>query len=699
MDYQELPRVLIIGTVPYNRNTTSRAFDAYFHNWPKEKLAQIFSMNKKPTKGHCKFFFQITDQRLLKRRFHKNIKTGISYLDDELEDEWKDNQLETDGNKFFNFLYRSGKKKTSFKYLMRKWLWKKKYWYTKELNDWLVAFRPQVIFLSFSDDFFIPEMALYIARKFNIPIVSSTGDDYIFNHHFSLSPFYPIYRHQYKKLISKIMSYPGDIIYIGDKIRNKYNEYYHRAGQTIYLSSEMERVETLIERSIPVFSYFGNIRNGRNEALLDIACALQKINKDFKIHVYSSEKDNKYMKKLKKHPGIIYCGNIPYSEVVQKTKESNFLIVVEGTKKKDIINTRYSLSTKAADCLASGIPTIAYGSKDCGVIEYLASTNAVCVIDKKEDLVYKLTEYIENHDLQNSYLLKAREITEQNHRLEKSNAQFESIVMNAYHTYRDKPMAKDISMIIQSCDLFSDIWDAHVSLLEMNFGDRQMETFLVSDKKNSMEFEHVQTLFAGEKAEYSERLSYALEHIKTKYVLLTLDDYFLTKKIDIQRIHELVEIMDKEDMAYLRLFKIPKGKKKTKYEKIHSLTPIEQYDVNLYPGIWRVDALKTMITEVQNAWQFEVSLTKKAVNSQFTYFMTKEKVYPILDGVRKGKLLFRSNFFLKHNQLYFGKRKRIDFLSVFKIKMMDFAKKILPKKWARKIKDHLKKKGVHFYSE
>ena len=35
-------RVLIVGTVPYNEKSTSRAFDAYFHYMDKKNLAQIF---------------------------------------------------------------------------------------------------------------------------------------------------------------------------------------------------------------------------------------------------------------------------------------------------------------------------------------------------------------------------------------------------------------------------------------------------------------------------------------------------------------------------------------------------------------------------------------------------------------------------------------------------------------------------------
>ena len=88
------PRVLIVGTVPYNTKSTSRAFDAYFHYWEKENIAQIFSNTKKPCKGHCETLFQITDHRVLQRWMGKKVDTGVSYHYDDLDTEWKDNDLE-----------------------------------------------------------------------------------------------------------------------------------------------------------------------------------------------------------------------------------------------------------------------------------------------------------------------------------------------------------------------------------------------------------------------------------------------------------------------------------------------------------------------------------------------------------------------------------------------------------------------------
>ena len=80
-------RVLIVGTVPYNTKSTSRAFDAYFHYWEKNNIAQIFSNTKKPCKGHCETLFQITDQRILKRWLGKRIDTGLIFQYEELDNE------------------------------------------------------------------------------------------------------------------------------------------------------------------------------------------------------------------------------------------------------------------------------------------------------------------------------------------------------------------------------------------------------------------------------------------------------------------------------------------------------------------------------------------------------------------------------------------------------------------------------------
>ena len=105
-------RILIVGTVPYNKKSTSRAFEAYFSKWERASLAQIFSNTKKPAKGHCETLYQITDHRIVQKRYKKNIKTGKIYHYDELPDEWADNSKEVKSS-FFRKLYNFGDNKNS----------------------------------------------------------------------------------------------------------------------------------------------------------------------------------------------------------------------------------------------------------------------------------------------------------------------------------------------------------------------------------------------------------------------------------------------------------------------------------------------------------------------------------------------------------------------------------------------------------
>lgn len=424
-------RLLIVGTVPYNTKDSSRAFEAYFHNWKKENIAQIFSDPKTPIKGHCGTLFQITDYRLLQRWKGKRVNTGVIYNYADLPDSTESVER-ADESKKAGMAYRIGAKHSPFTHLLRAILWQKCLWCTSKLNDWLDDFKPECIFLSFSDDYFISQIAYYVAKRYNIPIVSSIGDDYIFNLHFSLNPIYLLYKLTYRKHIKKVLAHKGSAIYICDKIRDKYNSEFGLDGETVYLTSTTKRKEfSYINKEKPLITYFGNIRMGRNHSLNDIGYALGKINPNYKIEVYSGENDSSISKIFDNNPNVIYGGTIPYQQVQEKMANSDVTVIVEGFKTEDIDWSRYSLSTKAADALASGASILTYGSQECGIIEYMQSTQASFVCTSKEKLVETITRMFENQTLQKEYYDQAIFVTNEHHSLQKSCEVFENVVMRA----------------------------------------------------------------------------------------------------------------------------------------------------------------------------------------------------------------------------------------------------------------------------
>ena len=421
------PRVLIIATTPYSENYSSRSLDAYFHFWEKENVAQIFTRNIIPTKGHCEELYQIADSVLLKRWLHKVKDTGVVYHYEDLADSGK-NQILADST-----LQRIGTKHTPTIEIMRRMLWRKRYWCTDQFNDWLDKFQPECIFYNFSDHIFTQQIALYVAERYNIPIIAAIGDDFYFNDQRSNSPSYHLYRSIFKKLTRKLLCRKNSsAVYVNNAIRDKYNNEFGLKGETIYFNSTVERREFKpIDRNDPLICYFGNIRLGRNNSLLDIADALRQIDPHYKLDVYAGESDPQYYRELEEHPDIVYHGAVPYAEVKKKTAECDVLAVVEGFRDKDIAFTKYSLSTKAADSLASGCAILAYGPEEAGVISYLKETGAAFACTDKDELTEVIRKMLSDRDEQELKYQKAITAFEKNHTLESSDAAFNRILRRA----------------------------------------------------------------------------------------------------------------------------------------------------------------------------------------------------------------------------------------------------------------------------
>lgn len=424
------PRLLIVGTVPYDTKESSRAFDAYFHFWEKGNIAQIFSNSKEPCKGHCETLFQITDKEMLNCWLRRGRNVGRVYHYDDLNSE--EEGIQSTEGLAINKAYQFGRKHTPLTHLLRGLLWRKRFWCTDKLNQWLDDFNPECVFLAFSDDYFIPEIALYVAKRYNIPIVSCIGDDYYFNKHFSLDPLYQLYKESYKALVRKIFKHPGSAIYISDKIRDKYNSEFGLNGETVYLTSTVHRKEfKKFDVEQPLITYFGNIRMGRNHSLCDIADALLEIDPNYQLEVYSNEADEAVYSIFKSHKNIVYGGSIPYKLVQEKMHASDVTVIVEGFKKKDIELSRYSLSTKAADALASGVAILTYGSQECGIVEYMQSTGASVVCVEKAQLREAIEKLINDKQLQKQYYDQQIVMTEEHHNLLSSCNTTEKVVKRA----------------------------------------------------------------------------------------------------------------------------------------------------------------------------------------------------------------------------------------------------------------------------
>lgn len=264
-------------------------------------------------------------------------------------------------------------------------------------------------------------------------------------------------------------------------------------------------------------------------------------------------------------------------------------------------------------------------------------------------------------------------------------------------------LKNNLTMIIHSCDKFSDLWDAHVTQLEKFWPDRNIPTYIVTDKENERAYEHVSVLAAGEGAELSERTACALEEINTEFVFVTLDDYFLIKPVSNEVIGGLLDMMEKERLDYVRLFLRPKCKRSARMKeygkKIYRIDTRDRYSVNLYAGIWRKSFLAATVREKKNAWQYEVSLPRIAREVGARCAMSNEGEFVILDVVRKGKILHKAHRYLKKHDLYHGDRPLISRSYEIKLWFRTWAVRLMPKWVTNAARNFMIKRGHHYFSQ
>lgn len=259
-----------------------------------------------------------------------------------------------------------------------------------------------------------------------------------------------------------------------------------------------------------------------------------------------------------------------------------------------------------------------------------------------------------------------------------------------------------MTMLILSCELFSDLWDAHVSQLEKYWSDRGMDTYIVTDKPHETNYEHVNVISAGEGVEFTDRLKYALEQIDSEYIFITLDDYFLKKDVSNDSIESLVCLMDEQRYDYIRLFKHPvkaNGKKIKGYKKLKDIRTECSYSVNLYSGIWRKDFLYNTLRETLSPWVYEVRLHNVAIELGAKCAVSNNREFVILDVVRKGKILNKANRYFKKHDIYHGSRPVHTLWYEFKLGVRSWGVRLMPKFVVDAARNFMIKRGHHYYSQ
>lgn len=190
-------------------------------------------------------------------------------------------------------------------------------------------------------------------------------------------------------------------------------------------------------------------------------------------------------------------------------------------------------------------------------------------------------------------------------------------------------LSNKITIMVNSCDSYEDLWIPFFTLLKKYWNPEKIRIILNTESKHfSMDGLTIDCVHFSKGSQYGERMLHALEQIKTEYILLLLDDFFLRKPADTAMIAQILSWMDKDgDIACFNTEAIPvyADWELDKYPGFRRVPPGTQYALNMQAAVWRTRMLKQFWMPEVSPWEWE------AYCNLLQYKYPKNKIYCTTD--------------------------------------------------------------------
>lgn len=394
--------VLIISHNPFNRELPNgRTLYELFSGFEKNELAEIYLHHDEPNFDVCNQYYRITDSDMFKNCI--SGKKAGKVIDESVKFTAQNNSA-----------YKYGSKHKSYTVLLRNAIWTIGNWFNKDLKKWISDFKPDVLFFYLGNYNFSMNIAIKIAKYFNIPIVTYIVDDYYFNKNLKKGFWGNLNHFLYSNKLKKLLN-GRTTICLNDAMKNKYASAFSGDFHTIYTLSSLSAFGKCDIGDTIKMSYLGGIACDRYKSLIQIGEIISDNNLPIDFSVYTRESREWLVEPLKNAKGLCLNDGLCYEDVIKTMENSNILVHTEGFDKESEDLVRYSMSTKIADTLSSNRCLLAYGPKGIASIDYLINNDCAYVATNKDELYEILSLFCNNKDSINQKNSKALDIAEANH--------------------------------------------------------------------------------------------------------------------------------------------------------------------------------------------------------------------------------------------------------------------------------------------
>ncbi len=191
------------------------------------------------------------------------------------------------------------------------------------------------------------------------------------------------------------------------------------------------------------------------------------------------------------------------------------------------------------------------------------------------------------------------------------------------------------SVYIPSWDGYADLWPPMIALLDLHWKDRPFETYIGSNELSASALGVHTAPAPGASPNWSDRTLMQLGAIKTPFVLMMLEDWFLREKVDTSAVVSLLDKLESLEGDAVRLVPEPAPTNPVPGAlNFGFVAPGVVLRTNTHATIWRTESLRRLIRAGESLWEFEVngSVRSNKLPGIYSVYRAVLKYDGVVDG-------------------------------------------------------------------
>lgn len=267
----------------------------------------------------------------------------------------------------------------------------------------------------------------------------------------------------------------------------------------------------------------------------------------------------------------------------------------------------------------------------------------------------------------------------------------------------------DMAIVIVTCDSYIDVIHEYLRYFNMNWKDCPFELIIVGETIDVND-KQARCILTCKGMEWAKRAIVGIESTTCPYILLSMDDGYISKKVNNLNILDILSFMKTKSIKYYRnpkrTYEFKNNPTFPERENTYKIRKNEVYGIDFGHNIWERNTIRKLLGDgTKNAWQIEEYLNEVALNSNPGYYddfvSDKTNFLHIIETVSGGKWMPTEIKKLEKLGIpvNLGNRDILPISDTIRRKIHHIACKIVPQRNRKAVKKFFTKLGYKFVTK